>query len=280
MFATIGARNAFLKVLGEACARHGWRVHAYVIMHNHYHLALETPEPNLVEGMHWLQGTFATRLNRFHDQHGHVFQGRYKSILVQDASYLARVVDYIHLNPVRAGVVSPARVGEYPWSSLSQFIEGTAPAWLFATEWLQTAQLFDSNPPWPRYVDRMVRVATDYSEDDRVARGALSRGWAIGTSGWRKELAREQAHWALAPEMPADELREFKSARWQHELEAALADSGRTFADIADSPKGASWKIALAVRLRNTVVPPYGWIAEKLKMGAAGSVRVYVSLAI
>lgn len=78
---------------------------AFVVRRNHYHLALETPEPNLVEGMHWLQGTFATRLNRFHRQHGRVFQGRYKALLIEDASYLAYFTDCIHLNPVRAGIV-------------------------------------------------------------------------------------------------------------------------------------------------------------------------------
>ncbi len=74
-------------------------------MRNHFHIALDTLEPNLVAGMHWLESTFAARLLRFHGQHGHVFQGRYKSPLIQDDAHLARVCDYIHLNPVRASVV-------------------------------------------------------------------------------------------------------------------------------------------------------------------------------
>ena len=75
-------------------------------------LALATPEPNLVQGMPWLQSTFATRLTRFHGQHGPGFLGRYKAPLVEDAPHLARVCDYIPLNPVRAGVVTADRVGE------------------------------------------------------------------------------------------------------------------------------------------------------------------------
>jgi putative transposase len=81
-------------------------------------MALETPQPNLVEGMHWLQSTFTIRLTRFHAQHGHVFQGRYKALLIEDDHYAARVCDYIHLNPVRAGIVSPDRVDTYRHSSL------------------------------------------------------------------------------------------------------------------------------------------------------------------
>jgi len=75
-------KAAFLKCLGEACDKTGWRVHAWCIMSNHYHLALSTPRANLGEGMRWLQGTFATRFNRMRQERGHLFQGRYKSLVV------------------------------------------------------------------------------------------------------------------------------------------------------------------------------------------------------
>jgi len=119
IFATPGARHSFVGVAGEACEKFGWRMHAYIVMRNHFHLALETPGPNLVAGMHWLQSTFAVRLLRFHGQHGHVFQGRYKSPVIQDDAHLARVCDYIHLNPVRAGVVAAERLEQFASSSLS-----------------------------------------------------------------------------------------------------------------------------------------------------------------
>jgi REP element-mobilizing transposase RayT len=106
VFETVGAAQAFEATLAETCERHAWRIHAYVIMRNHYHLALETPGANLVQGMHWLQGTFASRFNRFRAVHGHLFQGRYQALLVEDASALQRVVHYIDLNSVRAGIVT------------------------------------------------------------------------------------------------------------------------------------------------------------------------------
>src|SRR3954468_7057421 len=99
IFGTKGARAAFLKCLGEACVKSKWVVHAYVLMSNHYHLALETPEGNLVEGMRWLQSTFANRFNRYRGERGHVFQGRYKALLVEDSEGLGAVAHYIHLNP-------------------------------------------------------------------------------------------------------------------------------------------------------------------------------------
>ncbi len=97
-------RRVFLDTLSEACSRQGWFVHAYVLMGNHYHLLLETPEPNLVVGMTWLQGTYTQRFNSRHKEWGHLFQGRYKALVVQSdrGDYFSTVAAYIHLNPVRS----------------------------------------------------------------------------------------------------------------------------------------------------------------------------------
>lgn len=75
-------RERFLTTLGEACARTGWRVHALVLMSNHYHLLLQTPQANLVAGMRWFQTTLTARFNRRHRLRGHFFQGRYKAVVV------------------------------------------------------------------------------------------------------------------------------------------------------------------------------------------------------
>ena len=79
LFETVGSAEAFLETLFEAAGRWRWRVHAYVLMRNHFHLAIETLEPTLGEGMHWLQSTLATRFNRFRQESGHLFQGRGRS---------------------------------------------------------------------------------------------------------------------------------------------------------------------------------------------------------
>lgn len=105
IFEQSGAKAAFLKCLDEACQKSGWIVHAWVIMRNHYHLALETPRGNLVPGMHWLQATFSARFNRFRKENGHLFQGRYKAILVEPDRALGSLCQYIHLNPIRAKAV-------------------------------------------------------------------------------------------------------------------------------------------------------------------------------
>jgi REP element-mobilizing transposase RayT len=87
-------RKQWLETLGEACEKTGWRVHAWVMMGNHYHLLLETPEANLVSGMKWFQGTYTQRYNARHEVFGHLFQGRYKALLVDgDAVDLFEIDD-------------------------------------------------------------------------------------------------------------------------------------------------------------------------------------------
>ena len=113
-------RARFFETLGETCDRTGWIVHAYVLMTNHYPLLLETPEANLVQGMKWFLSTYPLRYNARYRQRGHVFQGRYKAVVleVEASGYTERVSTYIHLNPLRAGLVRwpEEAVWAYPWS--------------------------------------------------------------------------------------------------------------------------------------------------------------------
>src|ERR1043166_4581899 len=100
-------RSRFLSALGEACAKTQWQVHAYCLMRNHFHLVLETPQPNLVAGMKWLLGVYTKRFNIRHKLCGHLLAGRYKALIVDSSGngYLRTVCDYVHLNPVRAKLV-------------------------------------------------------------------------------------------------------------------------------------------------------------------------------
>ncbi|MBW6475921.1 MAG: transposase [Chromatiales bacterium] len=122
-------RTGFLKRLHETVERYHWLCHAYCLMDNHYHLLIETPEPNLSLGMRQLNGVYTQSFNRQHGRVGHLFQGRYKAILVDKDSYFLELARYIVLNPVRAGMVDDA--SEYPWSSyLATAGKQFAPAWL------------------------------------------------------------------------------------------------------------------------------------------------------
>ena len=117
-------RSFFLNTLSEACAMTGWKVHAWVLMGNHYHLFIETPEANLVAGMRWLQNTVTRRYNVRHRAWGRLFGDRYKALPVEgsDNYHYRTLVDYIHLNPVRARMIRPGKgesILDYAWSSLA-----------------------------------------------------------------------------------------------------------------------------------------------------------------
>jgi len=122
IFAGKGAADSFQACLGEAAGKFGCRLHAFIILWNHFHLAVETPEPNLSDGMKWLQGTWVARFNRYHGVVGRPFQGRYKALHVEPGHTLAQVAHYIHLNPARARRGPVERLLEYRWSSLPLFL--------------------------------------------------------------------------------------------------------------------------------------------------------------
>ena len=134
IFEDDGDRRQLCAVLGGAVERHGWLCHAYCLMDNHYHLMIETPDGNLARGMGRLNGLYTQRFNRRHGRVGHLFQGRYKAILVERESYLLELCRYVVLNPVRAGLVR--RPAAYRWSSY-RATAGREPAPRFlTTDWI------------------------------------------------------------------------------------------------------------------------------------------------
>lgn len=108
-------RVKWLSLLGEACKRFNWRCHAYCLMDNHYHIVIETAEANLSKGMRQLNGVYTQYYNQQHKRAGHVFQGRYKGILVEKDEYLLELARYVVLNPVRATMKKTP--GAWKWSS-------------------------------------------------------------------------------------------------------------------------------------------------------------------
>ncbi|MFV2032115.1 MAG: transposase [Gammaproteobacteria bacterium] len=127
-------RLQWLDILSKACERYNWRVHAYCLMDNHYHVLLETADGNLSKGMRHLNGVYTQYFNRQHNRVGHVFQGRFKAILVEKEAYLLELSRYIVLNPIRARMINDME--KWEWSSYRATIgKAQIPAWL-ETDWL------------------------------------------------------------------------------------------------------------------------------------------------
>jgi len=127
-------RKLFLGILEEVVIRYNWLCHAYCLMDNHYHLMVETVEGNLSMGMRHLNGVYTQRFNGRHNRVGHIYQGRFKSILVEQDSYLLELCRYVVLNPVRAGIVRHPR--HYKWSSYKVTAGLTKAAPFLTVDWI------------------------------------------------------------------------------------------------------------------------------------------------
>src|SRR5438552_4096048 len=111
-------RQDFLKTLAEGCQKTGWRVHSYCLMKSHFHLVVETPNANLVDGMRWFLSAYTIHLNHRQKLFGHVFSGRYKALIVEGSGNgdLKTACDYVHLNPARAHLLGEAhRLASWRW---------------------------------------------------------------------------------------------------------------------------------------------------------------------
>ncbi|CAA7076337.1 transposase [Lentimonas sp. CC4] len=277
IFESAGARKSFLKCLDEVCIAMGWRLYAWCLMSNHYHLCIETPEPNLVEGMRWLQSTFANRFNRFHHANGHVFQGRYKAILL-DGDALGAVCHYIHLNPVRAGLVEAAELEQYKNSSFAQLwypsrrsaFESPEVALEFA------GGLVDSRAGRKKYREYLDWLSQSEGDQKQMGFEKMSRGWVKGTKDFKRaildDLKDEQIQRVVEAE--ASEMRE---PRWERTLCEGLDTINYEAEDLLSGRKGQGWKVDLARYLREVHLAPYRWIAENLHMGAPSYVQSLVS---
>jgi putative transposase len=123
-----GDRERYLALLGQVVERHGWRCLAFCLMHNHVHVLVETPAPDLGRGMQRLHGLYAQYFNRRYRRSGHLFQGRFGAVVMRSDAQLLMVARYIARNPVEAGLCGDA--ADWAWSSHTAIREPIRPRWL------------------------------------------------------------------------------------------------------------------------------------------------------
>lgn len=262
-----GAGPAFEKTLFETCEKCGWLLHAYVIMNNHYHLALETPRPNLVEGMRWLQGTFGIRFNAFHRERGHVFQSRYKSLVVEEGRPLLGLVNYIHLNPVRASLTEIADLRQFTLSSFAKFHEKSPRPCLVRSRFLAALEFPDSPAGMRRYAEHLeFSEENDPRERDEISR-RYCRGWAIASREYREELKAAFVEDVNPESASGKDWAELREATWENMLKSFMKASRKSAGDAERDSKSALWKIAIAKTLRAKSTATNAWIAQRLGMG-------------
>ena len=282
VFQEAGAAEAFVRTLGEAALRFGWRVHAYVVMRNHFHLAVELTEPNLSEAMKWLQGTWTRRYNGFRRLVGRPFQGRYKALLVEPGHALSQVCHYIHLNPERACAVPNGKLAEYRWSSLIAFPQKKRAPWLVSSSALGGAgELRDTAKGWANYLEFLQHLSEDATAQAELCAQKMSRGWCIGSPDFKRSIKREMAEKGAELDiaryagLEPDEVRRERHDSWSERLDHAARIAG---IDLTKLPakKSASEKVLLAAVMKQTTSVSNGWLAERLGLGKPASASQFV----
>ena len=263
-------RERFLEALGATCERTGWQVHAYCLMSNHFHLVVETPRANLVEGMKWLLGTYTMRFNRRHKLSGHLFAGRYKSLLIDGATpgYLRTVCDYVHLNPVRAKLLARReRLQKYRWSSYRSYLLSRQKR----ESWLRCDRLFgehglmkESRRSRLEFARRMEqrRVEPNDSNAERIR-----RGWSFGAQDFIARLL-DRMPGSVSEHHQARERSETDEQKAETIITARLKKLGWGKTVLAARRKSDPQKVALARALRSQTTMSLKWIAQRLEMGS------------
>ena len=262
VFETTGAVDAFLKALDETVRMFDWRLYAFAIMPNHYHLCVRTPLGNLSEGMHHLLTAFCTRFNRFRKESGHVFQGRFHAKVAPKGISVRRIIDYIHLNPARAGLRTVGQTAAMDVTSLRDYINPSRRPYLSVPEAFERFLGFnDDEEGRVAYLGELEKAA-------RISRGdpEFQDDWKAAARQERREARRKAGPIRPERRKGREEVAREAEARWEACLSGLLAAEGLTEPDLARMPKRDPRKLAIARRLRERGAI-WRWIAGRLHAG-------------
>ena len=277
IFKSDGAKQAFEKTLSETCERSGWILHAWVIMGNHFHLAVETLKPNLSEGMRWLQSVFGMRYNKYRQDSGHIFQGRFKSIVVENDHRMGSLTHYIHLNPVRAGICKMEELGAYSYGSFAQLLDKKKrSSFLNVDNALKSAgELADTPKGRRQYAEYLAWLVEDDLAQKEMNFKKMSKGWVMGSASYRKQLVEDERDLSAKLKLGVSESKELRELMWERKLKECLSKFEGAGIAVSQQTKSADWKVAIAAYMKKTELCQNGWISRNLNMGAEAAISRY-----
>jgi REP element-mobilizing transposase RayT len=274
-------RQIFLKTLGETCQSAGWAVHSFVLMGNHYHLLIETMRSTLVKGMQFLNSTYTRRFNVRHKTSGHLFQGRYKALLVDsdNPGYFLTVSDYIHLNPVRAGIICEIKdLLKDPWSSAG-WLTGMRKG---RPQWVRWERVYGEleikkwasreRREYRGYLKRRLQeTLQDGYRQDQERWKNLRRGWCLGSEDFVVKMKGMLEEMAERPRQNDSWSGEAVEALEATLAEAALVKGCRRLG--CNDPKRVVGmdRYLLAYWVRRQTKVGVKWLAQQMGMKSAGT---------
>jgi REP element-mobilizing transposase RayT len=268
IFDTDAGKQVFLETILATARRFAWQFHAFAIMTNHFHLVVTTPRGNLSEGMHTLQSAFANKHKVFRGSVGHVFQSRFGCTHYPAGPLAARKIDYVHLNPVRAGIVTLEGLRDYRWTSYRTLRRPDQRGDLTLGLALSSMHgLRDDPAGWDAYEERLrfVLATDEHPATDEELFGLV-----------RKEKAGRRTEETVLPTL-VGKSRELlfaeEHARWEEAFQAALSALGQTEDRLMAPPKAQAWKVALARQVRDAHGVRTSWLAARMGFGSPSYLR-------
>ena len=274
IFASETAKRLFVEAMFRTVDRHGWELFAFAVMSNHFHLLLSTPRGNLDLGMHALQSDFANKHKAFRGSIGHVFQSRYRADHCAAGPLAAARMDYVHLNPVRAGIIPFELLSQYPWTSYQSLRRPKQRGLFSLGAGLELLHgLKDSPAGWQAYEARLELVL---KSDFRLPTDAELFG---AVAARRRGALEENKGAASRIAVSRTRLLEEEMARWDACLTDVLKAEGLTRGEMVGRSASDATKVKVALKVRERCPAFSSWFAERLAMGSASNVRRLLSTA-
>jgi putative transposase len=269
IFSQEKAKQSFEDCLLNASVRYNWRLYAYCLLGNHFHIAMETLEANLSMGMQWLQSTFANRFNRAHLSHGHLFQGRFKALVVERDEYLGPLIHYIHLNPLRANMVNTETIETYRWSTLWYLFHKRKRPDCMALELglYYAGNLADTMKGRRDYLQYLLWIQSDAKAKQRIQSSRLCRGWALGSKQFKEKLVDQFLPVGKVDHLEGKDYSEANEIRWKCILEKSLTVMKKNVKDISADKKSVHWKALIALFMKDNTSVSNVWLTKHLNMG-------------
>jgi REP element-mobilizing transposase RayT len=272
IFETDAAKQVLLETILAVSHRFAWQLHAYAIMTNHFHLVVTTPRGNLSEGMHTLQSAFANKHKAFRGSVGHVFQSRFGCAHYPSGPLTARKIDYVHLNPVRAGIVSLEELGDYRWTSYRLIRRPHQRGIVTIGVALHAFYgLRDDSAGWDAYEEKLRFVLA--TEDRPATDEELFRLVRKEKVGRRVDDTSIPMVAGISREL----LRKEELMRWEDAFRAELTALGHKEAELDIRPYAQPWKISLARKLRDEHGASSAWLAVRMRFSSASFIRKLLS---
>ena len=265
----------FVKTLAEVVEQTGWEVMAWALMSNHYHLVIRTPEANLVKGMTWFQNTITKRHIGKYKEAGHLFAGRYKAILVQEGTYLRRLIHYVNLNPIRAGIHSLDlnEAMSYEWSSLWEYLYPPSQRNVFThiSKGYEVFGIRDEKRGREKFWKQTCQAAGKEKESYLEM---VKHGWIMGSAEFIAKMSEKLklTKADIKNGYGGGQLKSQGEILARQIIKEGLEYYGLRQEDLENLKKNDWRKAELAIQIRAKTTMNADWIGKELYMGARGSI--------